>query len=390
MYAVAIYGEAEFWLTSGKVLLLSILLCFTFITMVGGNPQGKAYGFRYWSDPGAFAEFSSTGSVGQFEGFLSALWFASFTCVGPEFVGMISAEAKHPRTYVRTAYKVVYARIVVFFVGSALAVGILVPYNDPVLNAVYRDGVGESGSAAASPWIIAMKNMNVEVLPHIITALLATTIFSAGNTYVFCATRSLFGLALEGRAPKVLRKCSKNGVPIYCFAVVMLFPFLSFLQLSSSSAKVLTWLLNVATGATLIDYIVICTTYICFYRACQAQGFDRSKLPYRGYFQPYCAYIGLAVELLIILCYGYKSLRPFDPSAFITAYAMPIIIPILFASWKLAKRTKWLKPEEVDLIWEAPQITAYERALDERPIGFWEDCYRFFTGKSRKTEMPEV
>jgi len=33
-----------------------IMFSFTFVTMVGGNPQKDAYGFRYWNNPGAFAE----------------------------------------------------------------------------------------------------------------------------------------------------------------------------------------------------------------------------------------------------------------------------------------------------------------------------------------------
>lgn len=52
--AVKFYGEAEFWLSVGKVLLVFILFGFTFFTMVGVNPQGDAYGFRYWENPGAF------------------------------------------------------------------------------------------------------------------------------------------------------------------------------------------------------------------------------------------------------------------------------------------------------------------------------------------------
>jgi amino acid transporter len=37
--AVKAYGEAEFWLSGGKVLLIFILYAFTFIT-VGYHPQG--------------------------------------------------------------------------------------------------------------------------------------------------------------------------------------------------------------------------------------------------------------------------------------------------------------------------------------------------------------
>jgi len=44
--------------------------------MVGGNPQGDAYGFRHWNNPGAFAEYLSSGSLGRFEGFLACMWSA--------------------------------------------------------------------------------------------------------------------------------------------------------------------------------------------------------------------------------------------------------------------------------------------------------------------------
>lgn len=104
---------------------------------------------------------------------------------------------------------------------------------------------------------------------NILRSLMMTSIFSAGNTYVsavfgislswkdaditchlktYCAVRNLYGLALEGRAPKFLRYCTKRGVPIWCFCVVMLFPFLSLLQVSSASAIVITWFIDLVTA----------------------------------------------------------------------------------------------------------------------------------------------
>ncbi|KAI9147108.1 amino acid permease AGP2 [Paramyrothecium foliicola] len=390
VYTVAVYGEAEFWFSSGKKLLMFMLFFMTIVTMCGGNPQHDAYGFRHWKGSNAFVEFFSTGALGRFEGFLAALWFATFTCVGPEFVGMMAAEAKHPRVYVKTAFKIVYWRLLVFFIGGALAVGILVAYNDPILNAIYQAGNGHSGSAAASPYIIAIQNMGIPILPHIVTALIATTIFSAGNTYVYAATRSLYGLAIEGRAPKLLTKCTKKGVPIYCSALVMLFPFLSFLQLSNNTAIVLNWLINLATGAIVVDFIVICITYIRFHKACVAQGMDRSKLPYFGRFQPWSAYIALVWEILIAFFCGHRSLSPFDPSVFVTAYAMPILAIVLFTTWKFIKKTKWIKPKDVDLVWEAPQVTAYETTCDEPPVGFWRDVFLFFRGMVQKPKVSTV
>jgi amino acid transporter len=137
-----------------------------------------------------------------------------------------------------------YIRFGIFFIGGALCVGIVCAYNDPTLVSILTGTAGGSGTAAASPYVIAMTNLKVEGLPHLVNALMITSIFSAGNTYTYCATRNLYGLALEGRAPALLRKCTKGGVPIYCFFVVMCFPFLSFLQLSNGSNTVLTWLVS--------------------------------------------------------------------------------------------------------------------------------------------------
>lgn len=369
--AVKAYGEAEFWLSGGKVFLILILFSFTFVTMVGGNPQHDAYGFRYWKNPGAFAEHHSTGSLGRFEGFLAALWSASFTVVGPEYMAMVAAEAKRPRTYIKNAFKTVYWRFGLFFIMGALAVGIVIPYNDPTLVGILSGDQGGSGTAAASPYVIAMKNLGIDVLPHITNALMVTSIFSAGNTYTYCASRTLYGLALEKRAPSFLTKTWRNGVPFYAFCVVMCFPFLSFLSVSSSSNIVLTWLVNLITAGGVIDYIVMCTTYLFFFYAMKAQGFDRSKLPYTGWFQPYSGWIGLVWMCLIVLFYGYSSFTPWDVSTFFTYYTMLILAPILFIGWKLIHRTKFIKSTEADLVWEAPVIDAYEASFLNPPVGFW-------------------
>jgi amino acid transporter len=89
--------------------------------------------FRYWNKPGAFAEYITTGDLGRFEGFLGCLWSAAFTVVGPEYLSMLSGEVKLPRRYLKAAFKVTYVRFAFFFIGSALCVGIVIPYNDKTL-----------------------------------------------------------------------------------------------------------------------------------------------------------------------------------------------------------------------------------------------------------------
>ncbi|KAK5069259.1 hypothetical protein LTR64_008447 [Lithohypha guttulata] len=381
--AVKAYGEAEFWLSGGKVILIFIVFSLTFVTMVGGNPKHDAYGFRYWQNPGSFAEHRTTGSLGRFEGFLACLWSASFTVVGPEYISMVAAEAKRPRLYIKAAFKTVYWRFAIFFIGSALCVGIVVPYNEPSLVAIVTGTGSGGGTAAASPYVIAMRNLGIGGLPHLVNALLCTSIFSAGNTYTYCATRTLYGLALEGRAPRVLTKCTKGGVPIYCFLITLLFPLLSFLQVGSSSSVVLGWFVSLVTAGGVITYIVMGTTYIFFYRAVKAQGIDRSSFPYTGWFQPYCGYIGTVWMVCIVCVYGYGSFKPWNTGSFFSYYLMLLIAPFTFGIWKLVKKTKFVKPHEADLVWERPIVDAYEASFFTPPVGFWTEMVQL-VGFNRK------
>ena len=47
VFAVKWYGESEFWLSMGKVILALWLIVYTFITMSGGNSLHDRFGFRY-------------------------------------------------------------------------------------------------------------------------------------------------------------------------------------------------------------------------------------------------------------------------------------------------------------------------------------------------------
>jgi len=156
----------------------------------------------------------------------------------------------------------------------------------------------------------------------------------------------------------------------------MIFPCLSLLQCSSSSQIVITWFVNLVTAGGLIDYIVMCITFIFYHRACKAQGFDRKTLPYYGYFQPYCAWVAL-IWLIVVTCiYGYTVYLPWDVSSFFSNYAMQIFIPPLFIIWKLIKKTKFVHPLEADLVWEKPIVDAYEETFLDPPVGFWREMGR--------------
>ncbi|PGH02133.1 hypothetical protein GX51_04837 [Blastomyces parvus] len=365
-FAVKWYGESEFWLALGKALLIIGLIIFTFITMLGGNPLGDRYGFRYWREPGSFAELYKPGDLGRFLGFLQCMILASFTIAGPDYVSMAAGETENPRYVLPRAFNAVFYRLTTFFVLGSLCVGIVVPYNDKTMSDAFEKGLP---GAAASPYVVAMDRLQVKVLPHIVNAMVLGAAFSAGNSYVYCASRSLFGLALEGKAPRIFTKCNRHGVPIYCVTLVLLIALLSFLQVSNEAAVVLDWFVSLVTASQLLNFFAVAFTFTRFMKALEAQGVSRDSLPYKGFLQPYLAYYACVGTLTMAFVGGYTVFLPgkWNIPTFLFSYTMIALCPVLFFGWKLFKKTKWLKPHEVDLFKDVAEIDEYTRNFVPSP-----------------------
>ncbi|CCH43437.1 High-affinity glutamine permease [Wickerhamomyces ciferrii] len=361
VFAVKYFGECEFWLSLGKLILAIGLVFFTFITMVGGNPQNDAFGFRYWQNPGPMVEYITTGSMGRFHGFMSSLSIACFTCVGPEYLCMVAGEAgQETRKVLAKSFKSVFYRLFIFYVLGSLCVGVLIASNDETLVHLAETGGGSNG--AFSPYVIAMNNLNIKVLPHIVNALCVTSAFSAGNSYVYCCSRTLFALSENGFAPKFFQYCTKNGVPIFCVGVAFCFSLLSLLQLSTSTGRVLTWIVNVITGAQVTNYFLMSITYFGFWRACKAQGIDKSKFRFKSWFQPFTVLFGMFMTACMVGALGYTSLMPgrWDIGSFLTSYLMILLDIVVYIGYKLIKRTKMINSAEADLFTGLDEVEQHE------------------------------
>ena len=111
MLNVSVYGEAEFWFASIKILTIVGLLIFALIIDLGGGPTKDRIGFRYWNNPGAMKAFIADGPKGRFLGFFSTLANATFAFGGVEVVAVASGEVKNPRRNIKKAVKRVFWRM---------------------------------------------------------------------------------------------------------------------------------------------------------------------------------------------------------------------------------------------------------------------------------------
>lgn len=172
------------------------------------------------------------------------------------FAAVTVGEAANPRKTVPKAIRRVFWRIVrpllvsachlplipcpslskfFFYFLSILIIGINVKYTNPELLSPHSDTV------SASPFVIAIDQAQIKALPSIINAVLLVAAWSAGNSDLYAASRTLYALAIEGKAPRIFKRCTKAGLPIYCVLVTSLFGPLAFITVSSTGEEVFNW-----------------------------------------------------------------------------------------------------------------------------------------------------
>ncbi|KAH8988821.1 amino acid permease-domain-containing protein [Lactarius akahatsu] len=155
------------WITICLVVVVAInfmgagLIILGIVLDLGGGPDHDRLGFRYWKHPGPFVQFDGIpGAKGRFLGWWAVLTQAAFSFIGTEIVAIAAGEAKNPRRNIPKAIRRVYIRILLFYIGGVTVIGLLVPSNDPGL------ALG-TGTAAASPFVIAIKRSGIKALPQV-------------------------------------------------------------------------------------------------------------------------------------------------------------------------------------------------------------------------------
>lgn len=362
IWSTKFFGEGEFWIGIIKIITITGLLISTIFFMSGANPQRDSFGFRYWLNPGPMNEWQATGSTGRFLGVIAGLVNAAWAFQGPDMVGMISCDAKNPRVTVPKIYKTVWIRLSVFFVGSALGIGIMTPHDDPILIAAVANS---APGAARSAWVRGMDRLDIPVLPHIINAVIFTSVFSAGNAYVYAGARTIYGLAAEGTFPKIFARTNRNGVPYVGVISMLLIGLLSFLQVSTNSSVALGYFVDVSTAALLVTWVIMSVTHIRFRQAIRAQGFDHSQLPYWSRkFGGWAGWYGVVNATLVLIVSGYMNWIPgnFDSTNFILAYFALFFTVAVYLGHKIFTRNPWRKAVEVDLYYGADELAAADLA----------------------------
>lgn len=331
---IKFFGETEYWVSFVKISAVIIFVVVGALTIFGLLGQHGAVGFKNLSI--GDAPFHA-----GWLGFFTAFFVVGYTFQGTELVGVAVGEADRPREAVPKAIKSIFWRIVLFYVLTILVISFLVPYTSKML-------VNPNSNVAASPFTIVFASAGFKYAASLMNLVIITAIISTANASLYTTSRVLWHIGNAKEGPRCLNKTNSRGVPVIAVLVSTLFAALFVISSIFDSGVVFQWLLNIISLAGYIAWFGICLSYYRFRRAYVLQGKSLSDLYYRSPWFPFAPLCGMA--LIIVIVIGQEAMSLIDGSAswgqFFATYCGLIIFVILFAAYKLIKKTKCIPLED--------------------------------------------
>lgn len=185
--------------------------------------------------------------------------------------------------------------------------GLNVPYNDKrLLGSGLASDAGVD--SAASPFVLAIVDAGITVLPSIVNAVVLLSSVSVANSCVYASSRTLQALALTKRAPAILAYVDKKGRPIYCIIIQLAIGLIAYIGVSTGGLTVFNWLLAIGSLAATFMYFSINVALVRFRKAMRLQGRSLDEIPWKSPFGIWGGYLGAALASLCIVAVFYSAL----------------------------------------------------------------------------------
>lgn len=161
---VSFLGEAEFWMSCVKLLVMTTLILTCFVISMDGQPSGKRIGFSYWNDPGAFGEYLNRRAQRPPTRILGSHRPVDLCLHRYRSGGRCIRRGAKPQKTIRSAIRQTLWRIVFFYIIGAVVLGMAVPYTNDQLTG----GTKQKTGVGASPFVIAVQLAGIPHFPDVI------------------------------------------------------------------------------------------------------------------------------------------------------------------------------------------------------------------------------
>ncbi|KXT79045.1 amino acid permease [Streptococcus sp. DD13] len=201
LIAVKVFGETEFWFAMIKIVAILALIATAIIMALTG----------FQTD---FGKVQISNILQNFQvapngwmSFIASFQMVFFAYQAIEFVGITVSETANPRKVLPKAIREIPSRILIFYVGSLLAIMSIIPWNQ----------LSTSGSVEDSPFVLVFQMAGFKWAAGLINFVILTSAASALNSTLYSTGRHLYQLSHEApnklMTKTKLQALSHTGVP---------------------------------------------------------------------------------------------------------------------------------------------------------------------------------
>jgi len=303
MLQVRLFGEFEFWFAGIKVATILMMIVFSAYLIFFNNDTHLD----------AMSNIKETVQSNLFangvSGFLFSMVLVVFSFGGVQFVGIAAADAEDPDTAIPKAVNGVIFRIIIFYVGTLLAILCLYPWHKL--------------QSDVSPFVDVFDKVGFHFAAQIMSVVVITAALSAFNSCLYSAARMLMNLSRHHSAPHYLSKTDKQNVPknaVITTSIVIAFTVLLNYFLPD---KALTYLIAITTTSIIITWSTILITHANFRRKVA-----REKIKYELPFFPFANLFAFAILVsVVVIMFFMQDMQ-------LAVYLMPVwmsVVTIFYA-----------------------------------------------------------
>jgi amino acid transporter, AAT family len=254
---------------------------------------------------------------------------------GSEIVGLAAAETQDPKKTVPKACRMVVHRIIRVDILPILFLILIIPYADAGLtDSVFSTALSMYGFREAAA---------------ILSFIVLTAAFSCANSGFYGAVRALYGLSLEGMAPRFLSKLNRHCVPMVGTLVTLAccWVVLSLWWFTNGEGQLYIWLLSVSAFTGAICWISICWAQVIFRKRIYERGYTDADIIAPAPLSPWMpVLIGIVLEIIALVVLA------FNPELSGSLYlSVPVVFVPMIIYWAgrktgRIKGIKFLNPDE--------------------------------------------
>lgn len=243
IFTVSAFGETEFWFSVIKIVAIVGLIIVGIMMVVVGykTPYGHAsltnLTGNNWFAHGA-------------KGFFLSFQMVLFSFTGVEMIGMTASETKDPEKIIPKSINEVPQRVMIFYIGSLLAIMCIYPW--------------QYLSANTSPFVQVFSAIGIKTAAAIINFVVLTAAASSCNSAIFTTGRMIFSMTYGSKSKLgqrlgslSLRQIPKNGIIFSTMTIAIIMVMGLFLP-----GDLFTFIASVATTCFLFVWGMIILAHL--------------------------------------------------------------------------------------------------------------------------------